>query len=85
MRPPRLDVQKVKYGELFRCLAEQEQAMTSAEQLFLVMGKCSTTLLGMFIFLCGPRIVFCGRARTPEAFVYVKLKAQQKGAKSTAT
>ena len=54
MRPPRLEVQKVKYGELFRCLAEQEQAMTAAEQLFLVMGKCSATLLGMLIFYADP-------------------------------
>jgi len=58
MKPKPLDVLKVKYGELFRYLAEQEQTMTSAEQLYLVRGEVFDGLHGMLIFYADPVAYF---------------------------
>jgi len=58
MKPKPLDVLKVKYGELFRYLAEQEQAMTSAEQLFLMQGDAIEGIPGMHIFYSDPEAYF---------------------------
>jgi len=60
MKPKPLDVLKVKYGELFRYLAEQEQAMTSAEQLFLMQGDAIEGIPGLHIFYTDPEVYFKG-------------------------
>jgi hypothetical protein len=44
------EIRKVKYGELFRILAEHEQVMASAKQIFLIQGEVFPDLHGMLVF-----------------------------------